>query len=51
VLGGENEKALDQIEYLLNKPSFLSVWKLRLDPLWDPLRNNSRFQALVAKAE
>ncbi|HEX2645033.1 MAG TPA: protein kinase [Thermoanaerobaculia bacterium] len=44
---GEQEAALDQIEYLLSIPAPLSRPMLRLDPFWDPLRNSPRFQALV----
>ncbi len=48
---GEVDAALDEIEDLLAGPGFLSVHKLRLDPRWDPLRDNPRFQALLAKYE
>jgi len=44
---GEQNAALDQIEYLLSIPSNLSVPLLRIDPRWDPLRNNPRFQKLL----
>ncbi len=44
---GETNKALDQIEELLSIPCDLSVGLLRLDPVWDPLRDHPRFQALL----
>ncbi len=47
VMVGEYEAALDQIEYLLSIPSTLSVPLLRLDPMWDPLRDHPRFRKLV----
>lgn len=47
VLVGENNAALDQIEYLLSIPSLLSVPLLRIDPRWDPLRNHPRFKKLL----
>ena len=50
-LEAEAGSALDEIERLLEGPSWLTVHTLRLDPLWDPLRGNPRFQALVAKTE
>lgn len=45
---GEPEAALDEIERLLARPSWLSVHTLRLDPLWDPIREHPRFKALVS---
>jgi hypothetical protein len=47
----DTEGALDEIERLLGGPSYVTVHTLRLDPLWDPLRDNPRFQALVAKTK
>ena len=46
---GEQDAAIDQLEYLLSIPSWLSAWDLRLDPHWDPLRDHPRFQALLEK--
>jgi TolB-like protein/Flp pilus assembly protein TadD len=46
---GEADAALDEIERLLAGPSWLSVHTLRLDPRWDPIRNDPRFQALLVK--
>jgi serine/threonine-protein kinase len=45
---GEKDAAIDELEHLLSIPSPLSVHLLRLDPIWDPLRNHPRFQRLVA---
>jgi serine/threonine-protein kinase len=48
---GEVDAALDEIEQLLAGPGYLSVHTLRLDPRWDPIRDDPRFQALLAKYE
>ena len=47
VMVGEHEAAIDQLEYLLNIPSQMSVNLLRVDPFWAPLRRYPRFQTLL----
>ncbi len=44
----EPEKALDQLEPLLKIPYWLSPGRLKIDPNFDSLRTNPRFQKLVA---
>ena len=44
---GETEDAIDMLETLLSQPGELSAALLRLDPEWDSLRDDPRFQALV----
>ena len=46
-LTDEHELAIDNLEYLLSIPSLTTKWMLRLDPVYDPLRENPRFQKLI----
>ena len=48
---GEYDAAIDQLESLLAVPSPMAVPWLRIHPVWNPLRDNPRFQALLAKYE
>jgi eukaryotic-like serine/threonine-protein kinase len=45
---GAPEKAIDLLERLLGVPYFITRDWLRIDPSWDALRGNPRFQRLVA---
>jgi serine/threonine-protein kinase len=49
VMVGDYDAALNQLDYLLSIPSQISVPWIRIDPRWDPLRNNPRFQQLMKK--
>ena len=46
---GDADAALDEIERLLVRPSWLSGQALRLDPLWDKIRDNPRFREVLTK--
>ena len=47
---GESDEAFRLLDHLLAVPNFsLSVPILKLDPSWDPLRGDPRFQALIEK--
>jgi serine/threonine-protein kinase len=46
---GDNDRAIELLDGLLNRPSDLTVPNLKLNPAWDPLRNDPRFQSLLTK--
>jgi len=46
---GEKEQALHLIERSLSTPNGINIPLLKLDPVWDPIRDDPRFKALIDK--
>jgi TolB-like protein/Flp pilus assembly protein TadD len=46
---GEYDQAFGLLDHLLVVPNGITVQTLKLDPVWDPLRKDPRFQALIDK--
>ena len=47
-LFGQTDAAIAALPHLLEVPAGLNIATLKLDPLWDPLRKDPRFQKLLA---
>jgi TolB-like protein/Flp pilus assembly protein TadD len=45
---GERDLALEQLEAVTKNPGGPSYGELRLNPMWDPLRDHPRFEKIVA---
>jgi TolB-like protein/Flp pilus assembly protein TadD len=45
----EQDEAFRLLDHLLTVPNGLTVPTVKLDPVWDPLRKDPRFQALIDK--
>jgi TolB-like protein/Flp pilus assembly protein TadD len=46
---GEHDQAFGLLDHLLVVPNGITIPGLKLDPIWDPLRKDPRFQALIDK--
>jgi TolB-like protein len=50
---GQSEEAINLLRQLLRMPAgeYISVARLKIDPVWDPIRNNPGFQKLFSEPE
>jgi len=46
---GDSARAIEILDGLLNRPSSVTVESLKINPLWDSLRDDPQFQALLTK--
>jgi TolB-like protein/Flp pilus assembly protein TadD len=46
---GEHDQAFGLLDHLLLVPNGITIPGLKLDPIWDPLRKDPRYQALLDK--
>jgi len=46
---GDTDKAVTILDGLFQRPAAITVPLLKLNPIWDPLRKDPRFQALIEK--
>jgi serine/threonine-protein kinase len=48
---GEGEAAIKRLRHLLSIPSGISIARLKIDPVWDPIRDRPDFQKLITGPE
>ena len=48
---GEPQDATNRLRHLLSIPSGISIARLKIDPVWDPIRDHPDFQRLLTGPE
>jgi TolB-like protein/Flp pilus assembly protein TadD len=51
MLCGDLDTAISLLDHSLQTPAGATIHELRLDPIWDPLRADPRFQSMLARHE
>jgi hypothetical protein len=46
---GEYDKALPIVDGLLSRPSQVTVAQLKMNPMWDKIRQDPRFMAMLQR--
>ena len=46
---GDNDRVIDVLDGLLTRPTGVTAQGLKINPIWDPVRGDPRFQALIEK--
>jgi len=49
VMTGEYEKSVKELDFLLGQPSLISAKLVKLDPVWNPLREMPEYKKLIAR--
>jgi hypothetical protein len=44
---GHKDQAIDRLDEVAKLPNDIAYGHLRLNPLWDPLRGDPRFEAII----
>ena len=44
---GEHDRAIEVLQKLVSIPSYINYGRLKLHPMWNPLRGDPRFEKIV----